>query len=233
MHDKKIAMVTGGNRGIGLSMVEGLLKEGFTVLMGSRNVEAGNLALEYLEEHSDNLEMIQLDVSKRKSVLRAFEEVSEKYGRLDVLINNAGIIGSGKKPLKDGDLKEVKKIMKTNFYGPMNMNTVFLPLLRKSDDARIINISSGMGALEDLFGAYAGYRLSKAGLNAQTILLSNDLRGENIKVFSMCPGWVKTEMGGAEAPRTPEQGAETAIWLATSDEPETGKFYRDKQVISF
>jgi NAD(P)-dependent dehydrogenase (short-subunit alcohol dehydrogenase family) len=123
--------------------------------------------------------------------------------------------------------------METNYYGPMRMSKAFLPLLQKAENSRIINLSSSMGALNDLFGGYAGYRMSKAGLNAQTIMLSNDLHGDGIKVFAMCPGWVRTDMGGAEAQRTPDQGADTAIWLASSDEAQTGKFYRDRLVISW
>ena len=231
--EKRIALVTGGNRGIGLAIAEGLLKKGFFVLLGSRNKEAGELALEFLQESASRLDVLQLDVSSEKSINEAMKYVTDKYGRLDVLINNAGIIGNGKKALKEGDARDVEEVFKVNFYGPMMMNTAFLPLLRKSRDGRIINMSSGMGAIDDLFGAYAAYRLSKAGLNAQTILLSNDLRGDRIKVFAMCPGWVRTEMGGAEASRSAEQGADTAVWLATTDKAETGKFYRDRSVIAW
>lgn len=231
MAEQKIALVTGGNKGIGLGIAEGLLKEGYRVILGSRNREAGKLAVEYLEDLAEKTDLMLLDVSDDDNVRKAAKYVGKNYDRLDVLINNAGIIGKNKKALKEGDMEEIRLVMETNFYGPMRMSTAFLPLLRKSKDGRIINISSGMGALDDLFGGYAGYRLSKAGLNAQTILLSNDLRGDKIKVFAMCPGWVRTEMGGAEAPRTVEKGAETAIWLASSNEAENGKFYRDKKII--
>ena len=135
--------------------------------------------------------------------------------------------------LQSVNIEEVKRIMETNFYGPMRMNKTFLPLLKKSDEARIINISSGMGALNSLTGGYAGYRLSKTGLNAQTILLSHELKQTGIKVFSVCPGWVKTDMGGKSAPRPVEKGAETAVWLATEKNPASGKFFRDKKIISW
>jgi NAD(P)-dependent dehydrogenase (short-subunit alcohol dehydrogenase family) len=170
-------------------------------------------------------------VTDSDNVRRAAKYVSKTYGSLDVLVNNAGIIGKHPKSLKEGDVDQAKRIMETNYYGPMRMSAAFIPLLKKSKDARIINVSSGMGALNDLFGSYAAYRLSKAGLNAQTILLSNDLIGDGIKVFAMCPGWVRTEMGGAEAHRSVEQGADTAIWLASAQDAETGKFYRDRAVI--
>ena len=231
MIDKRIALVTGGNRGIGLGIVEGLVREGFHVIMASRSWEMGKLAVDYLEELSENVDLMQLDVTDPENIRKAAKYVGKNYSCLDVLINNAGIIGKDPKALKEADVSQVKNIMETNYYGPMRMSNAFLPLLRKSNDARIINVSSGMGALNDLFGGYAAYRLSKAGLNAQTILLSNDLIGEGIKVFAMCPGWVRTEMGGAEAHRSVEQGADTAIWLSSTSEAETGKFYRDRQVI--
>lgn len=231
MEGRRIALVTGSNRGIGLGIADGLLRDGYFVIVCSRNLDAGKLALEYLDEYHDRIDLMQLDVSDQENIRKAAKYVSKTYGRLDVLVNNAGIIGQSKAPLKEGDVKEVKRVMKTNFYGPMRMSTTFLPLLRKGSDARIINVSSGMGAIDDLFGGYAAYRLSKAGLNAQTILMANDLISEGIRVFAMCPGWVRTEMGGGEASRSVEQGADTAVWLANAPEAETGKFYRDRRVI--
>jgi NAD(P)-dependent dehydrogenase (short-subunit alcohol dehydrogenase family) len=133
---------------------------------------------------------------------------------LDILINNAAI-GTGTTGAVNADLNEVRQIMETNFYGPWRLSLALLPMLKKSREGRIINLSSGMCALEDLNGGYAGYRLSKAGLNALTILMANELRGTNLKVNAMCPGWVRTDMGGSGAPRPLEKGAETAVWLAT------------------
>jgi NAD(P)-dependent dehydrogenase (short-subunit alcohol dehydrogenase family) len=170
-------------------------------------------------------------VSNEDSVRQAKDWVQEKYGKLDVLVNNAGIISH--KGLVEVETEEVKNTMETNFYGPMRMNHYFIPLLKKGSSAKIINISSGMGALDDLHGGYAAYRLSKAGLNAQTILLANELKSTGIKVFAVCPGWVKTDMGGQGASRPVEKGAETPVWLATTEEGLTGKFYRDKKVIAY
>lgn len=233
MTQQKIALVTGGNRGIGLATVEGLVKSGFQVILGSRRLESGKLALEYLEEYGEEIDLMQLDVRDDENVRKAAKYVNKTYGKLDVLVNNAGIIGKSKESLSTSDLSDIKDVMETNYYGPMRMSKAFLPLLQKAEGARIINVSSGMGALGDLFGGYAGYRMSKAGLNAQTIMLSNDLHGLGIKVFAMCPGWVRTEMGGAEAQRTPDQGADTIIWLANSPDAITGKMYRDRMVISW
>jgi NAD(P)-dependent dehydrogenase (short-subunit alcohol dehydrogenase family) len=227
----KIALVTGANRGIGYEIVKQLGYKGFTVLLGARDEQKGETAAARLKAENIDVQFVSLDITKEESVRQAREWLEVKYGKLDVLINNAGIISQ--KSLTEVETEEVKKIMETNFYGPMRMNSVFLPLLKKASHAKIINMSSGMGALEDLSGGYASYRLSKAGLNAQTILLSNELAGTGVKVFAMCPGWVKTDMGGASAPRSVEQGADTAVWLASTEEAQTGKFYRDRKVINW
>jgi len=231
MSDQKVALVTGGNRGIGLGIVEGLVREGFQVIMGSRNLDTGRLAIDFLEELSEKVDLMQLDVTDLTNIKKAAKYVRKNYKCLDVLVNNAGIIGDNKLTLKETAIEEVQFVMDTNFYGPMRMSATFLPLLRLSRDPRIINISSSMGALDNLSGESAAYRLSKAGLNAQTILLSNDLKNDGIKVYAVSPGWVRTEMGGAEAHRSVEQGADTAIWLSSADDAETGNFYRDRNVI--
>jgi NAD(P)-dependent dehydrogenase (short-subunit alcohol dehydrogenase family) len=225
----KIALVTGANRGIGYEIAKQLAHKGFTLLLGAREEQKGETAAARLKAEGVEVQFVLLDITKEESVRHAKEWVEVKYGKLDVLVNNAGIISQ--KNLMEVETEEVKKVMETNFYGPMRMNTIFLPLLKKSKNARIINVSSSVGALNDLSGGYAGYRLSKAGLNAQTILLSNELTGTGIKVFAICPGWVKTDMGGASAPRSVEQGADTAVWLAESEEAVTGKFYRDRKII--
>ena len=226
--DKKIALVTGANRGIGLGIVHGLVRQGFHVLMGVRNLRKGEVSLASLD--SDQAEILELDVCDSRSLIKASEWVKGKYGRLDVLINNAGIIGENQSNFRVGDISEIRDIMEVNYFGPMQVNAAFLPLLQRSDDPRIINVSSGMGELASLTGGYAGYRLSKAGLNAQTMLLANELKGE-VKVFALCPGWVKTDMGGQNAPRSVEEGADTAVWLASDENAQTGKFYRDRKVI--
>jgi len=140
-------------------------------------------------------------------------------------------------PQKEGaasiSIETVKHIMDTNFYGPWRTTQVFLPLLEKSTNARIINISSGMGALGALSGSHPGYSLSKTALNALTIMLSNEFKAKKISVNAMCPGWVNTDMGGYNAPKTIADGADTAVWLATKTDSQTGKFYKDRTEISF
>jgi NAD(P)-dependent dehydrogenase (short-subunit alcohol dehydrogenase family) len=227
--DQKIILVTGGNRGIGLEICRQLDKIGHKVILTSRDETKGREAVSGLK---GNIAYHTLDVTSQSSVDELFGFVGEEFGRLDVLINNAGIV-SRNTDLSLVEIDEVKRIMETNFYGPMRMNRTFIPLLQKSRDARIINISSGMGAIGSLTGGFAGYRLSKVGLNAQTILLSNDLKRMGIRVFAVCPGWVKTEMGGSAAPRPVHMGADTAVWLALEKDPVPGKFYRDRKIISW
>jgi NAD(P)-dependent dehydrogenase (short-subunit alcohol dehydrogenase family) len=223
----KIVLVTGANRGIGLEICKQLGRIGHTVILTARNEEKGR---EAIKELKGDVVFHTLDVTSQASVDELYHFVSDEYNRLDVLINNAGIV------MKNTDLSlieidDVKKIMETNFYGPMRMNKAFMPLLQKSEDARIINVSSSMGSVANLTGGYAGYRISKIGLNAQTILLSYDLKRIGIKVFSMCPGWVKTDMGGTAAPRPVNMGADTAVWLALENNLTSGKFYRDRKII--
>ncbi len=224
----KSILVTGGNRGIGKEICRQLSELGHRVFMGCRSLEQGAEAAQGM----DNVEVVQLDVSSDDSVKEAYKLLNNSLHSLDVLINNAGI-GVGRRGLVNPNIEEVKQIMETNFYGPMRMNGTFMPLIKSSDAGIIINISSGMGAKDDLVGGYAGYRMSKWGLNGQTILLSNELRGTGIRVATMCPGWVRTDMGGPGASRPVERGADTAVWLATTDEWETGNFWRDRKVIPY
>jgi len=226
---KKIALVTGGNRGIGKEVCQQLINLNFQVLLGARNKENGEKAAMTL---GDSCTFVHLDVNNEDNVEIAAKWVQYKFGKLDVLINNAGI-GIGSKGLSGIDMEELKSIMDTNFFGPVRVNKAFLNMLKKSPDGRIINVSSSMGALEELKGGYAGYRLSKAGLNAQTILLSNELKSTKIKVNAVCPGWVNTEMGGTPAPRNVEKGAETIVWLATAEHIPNGKFLRDQEEVSY
>lgn len=229
----KIIVVTGANRGIGYEAAKQLAMKGHTVILTARDESKGQAAVEALEKSGMRHVLFQpLDVTSADSIARLREFIEKNYGKLDVLINNAGII-SKTTSISEASMEEITAVMETNYFGPLRVTKAMIPLLKKSSDARVINISSGMGVLDDLDGSYAGYRLSKAGLNTLTLMLANDLRHYHIKVNSMCPGWVKTEMGGSSAPRSVEEGADTAVWLATDDHMHTGKFFRDRKEISF
>ena len=266
---EKIILVTGGNRGIGLEICKELAELGHLVILGSRVKNKGEKAVIGFQ---GNIRVFELDVDQDDSVRAMADEVGNSFGKIDVLINNAGInsqfhsdvqsfarkagnlvLSHFKTPVnlvktylpglrKTGLFQEdkgasavsldfVKRIMETNFYGAWRMIQTCVPLLEKSSDPRIINISSGMGEWASLDGYVPGYRLSKTSLNALTVLFSRELKPKGIKVNAMCPGWVKTDMGGPSAPRSLVQGAETAVWLATETNIPTGRFFKDKKEI--
>jgi NAD(P)-dependent dehydrogenase (short-subunit alcohol dehydrogenase family) len=231
MTTNKRVLVTGGNRGIGLAISQGLIALNYEVIMTARSIESAKKAAEKLGAKAIPLE---LDVSDDNSIERAISLLSQKIDCLDVLINNAGVY-----PDKEVDSLTISRellntAMQTNTFGVIRMVQACLPLLEKSSDARIINVSSGMGELDSLTTTATSYSLSKLALNGATIMLSQSLKPKNIAINAMCPGWVRTDMGGNAAPRSPEEGADTAIWLVTeAPRSESGKFWRDRKAISF
>ncbi len=231
--ESKTALVTGGNRGIGFAIAKGLLQKGYEVIITSRSFDKATEAAKKLETLGQVI-AIELDVSDDRSIDRAFETINQKIDRLDVLINNAGIYPDEGVNILTIDRELLELTLNTNTFGAIKMVQKFLPLLEQSSDARIINVSSSYGEINGLSANVPSYCLSKLALNGATIMLADALNSKGIVVNSICPGWVRTDMGGASAPRTPEQGADTAIWLATeASRKETGKFWRDRQVISY
>ena len=232
MSDRRIAVVTGGNRGIGLEICRQLAVEGLQVVLTARNSEKGEEAAKTLRDEGLDVHFEQLEVGNAQSSQQLAQSLAKQYGRVDVLVNNAGIL-----PNSDGidaaNIDDVKHVFDTNFFGPLLLIQALLPLLKKSADGRIINLSSGMGAFSEMGSGYVAYRTSKTALNGLTKVVANDLAGTNIKVNAMCPGWVKTNMGGAGAPRTVQQGADTAFWLATAANVGTGKFYRNRRELGW
>ncbi|MFI5134545.1 MAG: SDR family oxidoreductase [Chitinophagales bacterium] len=228
----KIAVITGANRGIGFEVCRQLARIGFTVVLTARDEFKGSKAAENLVEENLPVEFHQLDVTDEAGIEQLAHFIGEKFGKLDLLVNNAGIISNGKS-ISTASLEEIRAVIETNYFGPLMLSKALIPPLKKSNDARIINLSTGMGVWNDLNGTYAGYRLSKVGLNALTAMFANDLLNSKIKVNSVCPGWVRTEMGGPGAPRNVEQGADTITWLAEMKNIPTGKFFRNRKEISF
>ena len=231
--DNKVAVVTGGNRGLGLETCRQLARVGAEVVLASRDPQKGETAAAAL--HGEGLEVTPhaLDVTDPASIERLARFIERQFGRLDILVNNAGVFedsgAEGASALRS-DPAIVRRTFETNTLGPLMVSQALIPLMQ--GNGRVVNVSSGMGQLAEMNGGYPGYRLSKAALNALTRILADELKGTGIKVNSVCPGWVKTDMGGPDAPRTPEQGVETIVWLATlSDDGPTGGFFRDKQPI--
>lgn len=233
MEDKKTALVTGANKGIGFEVCRQLADSGFEVILTSRDVKKGEEAIEKLKKEGLDLQYHQLDVTSKESVenLRSF--IEKKFGKLDVLINNAGILISDSDEEKDEEAA-ILKTFETNTLGPLRMCRSFLPLMIKNNYGRIVNVSSGSGQLSTMSKGGSAYKISKTALNAVTRIISSEAEDYNIKVNSVCPGWVQTDMGGYNASRTPKIGAETITWLAMlpNDGP-TGKFFRDKKEIDW
>jgi NAD(P)-dependent dehydrogenase (short-subunit alcohol dehydrogenase family) len=228
---ERIVVVTGGNRGIGLEICRQLAVRGARVVLTARKPGAGATAVKKLAAEKLAAEFHPLDVTDAKSIAALHDFLKDRFGRLDVLINNAGIIAKGEAPALKVGLPTIRATLETNALGPLHLAQSLVPLLERSKSPRIVNMSSGMGALEDNSGGHAAYRISKTALNAVSTILAAELRGE-VAVNSVCPGWVRTDMGGAHADRDVAEGADTAVWLAL-DAPDnlTAKFVRDRKVI--
>ncbi|MEO0373666.1 MAG: SDR family NAD(P)-dependent oxidoreductase [Cyanobacteria bacterium P01_A01_bin.17] len=228
---RKTALITGGNRGIGYAICKGLLKADFDVILAARSQSKAQTAAEQL--HPD-IQVLELDVANDNSIQKAAKTLAQKIECLDVLINNAGIYPDMGVDILTISRDLLEQTMNINAFGPVKIAQAFLPLLEKADNAKVINISSGYGALNGLSAAVPSYCLSKLTLNGATIMLANALRPKQIGVYAMSPGWVATDMGGESAPRSPEQGADTAIWLATEATlAMTGKFFSDRKTIPY
>ena len=235
--DKKIAVVTGANRGIGLETCRQLAKNGFQVILTSRDENKGLATCQQLQDEGLPVQFYQLDVSDPKSIDNIREYIEKEYGHCDVLINNAGIFpdsvdasANDWPSVFDTPIETVRTAMETNVYGPMLLCQAFIPLMKKHNYGRIVNLSSGMGQLTHMGGNCPAYRISKTSINVLTRVVSEETLEYNILVNSMCPGWVKTEMGGSGATRELTEGADTAVWLAMlPDDGPRGKFFRDRK----
>jgi len=230
---EKIALVTGTNRGIGLEISKQLAANGITVIMTARNMHIGRPLVNELRKRWKNIWYHQLDVTDETSIIDLYHYLDGDCGKLDILVNNAGVYLDENQSILDVDLDTMKATMAINFYGPLRLVQVLLPLLNKSNDPRIINLSSTMGQLTAMGSGSAAYRISKTALNTLTVILSNELAGTGVKINSVHPGWVKTDMGGPVATRSIPEGAETIVWLATADEIPNGKFVYDRKIIDW
>lgn len=230
MRNAKTALITGANKGIGFEVARELARMGFRVFVGARNIEAGRAAAEKLQGDGDVVFLV-IDVADNDSIRRAADELAGQIDRLDVLVNNAGVLLDEDKDALTITPEIFETTLRTNTLGPWLVVQAFAPLLRKSREPRIVNVSSGGGQLEDGADGWApAYCVSKTALNGVTVQLAAAL--PKCAVNSVCPGWVRTDMGGESAPRSIAEGAATIVWLAT-DAPHdlTGKFVKDRKVI--
>jgi NAD(P)-dependent dehydrogenase (short-subunit alcohol dehydrogenase family) len=229
MDNGRVALVSGGNRGIGLEVCRQLDERGYTVVMGSRDGEKGRIAAEDLEW---NVIPQQLDVADAGSVDRMAAFIEEEFGQLDILVNNAGISNDEGQRGVDADLDRVKESLEANLFGAWRLCEMAIPLMRRNGYGRIVNVSTGLAALEDMGGGSPGYRVSKTALNALTRILASELRGSGILVNAVNPGWVQTDMGGSGATRSVEEGAEALVWAATlPNSGPTGGFFQDRRPV--
>jgi len=234
---RRVALVTGANKGIGYEICRGIASRNVTVFMGARDIQRGETACSRLQAEGLPVQLILLDVADNGSIKKAVDKIAKSCGRLDILVNNAGIrLDEDVTALEVGH-RTVRETMQTNFYGPLLLCQKCLPLMRINGYGRIVNISSTLGSLAEMadpdseYSAVQSpaYRFSKNALNGLTAMFASQVRGENILVNSACPGWVKTDLGGLRAPLSPKQGADTPIWLATlPDDGPCGGFFRER-----
>ncbi|WP_242905193.1 SDR family oxidoreductase [Actinomadura terrae] len=219
-----IALVTGGNRGIGREVCRELAGRGHTVLLTARSLEAAEAAA---KEIGGDVAPVRLDVTSEEDIVHAAATVTGRYGKLDVLVNNAAITYDTWQDAASADLEVVRAAAETNLYGPWRLVQELLPLLRESAHPRIVNVSSEAASLTNMGGGTPAYNTTKVALNALTRMLAAELRGDGVLVNAICPGWVATDMGGPGG-RPVAEGAEGIVWAATlPDDGPTGGFFRD------
>jgi NAD(P)-dependent dehydrogenase (short-subunit alcohol dehydrogenase family) len=236
MAEKRVALISGANRGIGLEAGRQLARKGVLVVLGSRDPEKGKEAARSITDEGWEAETVRLDVTDGLSVATAVEEIARRHGRIDILVNNAAILidgpGGFRSSLFELKADTARQTFETNVLGPLRLTQAVVPIMQRNGYGRIVNLSSGAGQLSDMRSGFPAYRMSKAALNALTRITAAELASTNIKVNAVCPGWVRTDMGGAEAERPVEVGAETPVWLATLPENgPTGGFFRDMRAI--
>ncbi len=237
MSDQPVAIVTGAYRGLGLETGRQLVMRGYTVILAARREAEGRAAADALAARGLTARFHPLDVTDDSSIQTLAAHVRETDGRLDVLVNNAGIFpdpppGSGRDSVFDADLQTIRRGLETNTLGALRLCQVLIPLMQ--GHGRVVNVSSGMGQLQEMNGCCPAYRLSKTALNAVTRIFADELKGTGVKVNSVCPGWVRTEMGGDSAPLSVEEGAAGIVWAATlPDDGPSGGFFRQGQPIAW
>jgi NAD(P)-dependent dehydrogenase (short-subunit alcohol dehydrogenase family) len=235
--EKQMAVVTGANRGIGFEICRQLATRGYRVILAARSADKGQAATAALVQEGLDVHFLPLDVADGGSIQAFAKALADQPGSLAILVNNAGILVDAQRQetsVLAAKTETVLETFGTNVLGPLQLIQALLPQMQAQGFGRIVNVSSGMGQLQDMGGGYAAYRLSKVSLNALTRIVAAELQGQDILINSMCPGWVRTDMGGAGASRSIPEGADTAVWLATlpTGGP-SGLFFRDRQPISW
>ncbi|HEY5961435.1 MAG TPA: SDR family NAD(P)-dependent oxidoreductase [Polyangiaceae bacterium] len=228
--ERPVAVITGGNRGLGLAAAEGLSQRGYTVVVTARTEQKAQDTTEYLRELGYDVPAVVADVSQPKSLEPLGQLVDERYGRVDCIINNAGIFpeSDAEGSVFNSPFELIERAFRTNTLGALAVVRLLVPIMKRRRQGCIVNVTSGMAGLTEMNGGYPAYRFSKVGLNALTRMLADELQHTEIRVNSVCPGWVRTDMGGPGAKRSIDEGVAGILWAATlpPDGP-TGKFFRD------
>jgi NAD(P)-dependent dehydrogenase (short-subunit alcohol dehydrogenase family) len=227
---KRVALITGASRGVGLEIGRQLGAAGYTVVLTARDPERGERALSLLRQTGVDARFQTLDVTDPARARQVAASVAAELGRLDALVNNAAIAIDVRATLETVDPDLTRRTLETNFLGALHCCQAFLPLMRQQEYGRIVNVSSGRGSFSRLGSGGPSYRISKTALNALTVILADELKQTNILVNAMTTGWVRTRLGGLKAPRSVAEGAETAVWLAMlPDDGPRGKFFKDRE----
>lgn len=228
-----IAVVTGANRGIGFAIAGQLAQAGMRVIATSRDAKKGREASQKLQGQGD-ITFETLAVDDEVSVRMFADRVLNKYGRVDVLVNNAGVLADRAFNTLTISPDLMLEVYRINTLGPLMLAQAFMPGMLERNYGRIVNVSSRAGQVKEQTGNWPAYKISKLALNALTLQLAALAQGKDVLVNSMCPGWVQTDLGGSEAPRTPDEGADTAVWLAQLPTgSQTGRFFADRQEVSW
>jgi NAD(P)-dependent dehydrogenase (short-subunit alcohol dehydrogenase family) len=230
----RVALVTGANRGIGLAIARGLAERGLRVLVGARDERSGIAAAAALAAEGHAVEWVPLEITSEADRTSLARHVARNPGRLDVLVNNAAIYPDDGVAGLDLDLATAREALEVNTLGPLRLCQLFVPLMGRGGYGRIVNLTSSMGQVSSMSAGTLAYRMSKAALHAVTRVIADETRGSGILVNAVCPGWVRTAMGGPGAPRSVEQGAADPIMLATLPEDgRTGALWKDGRVIEW
>jgi NAD(P)-dependent dehydrogenase (short-subunit alcohol dehydrogenase family) len=230
----RVALITGANRGLGFEVCRQLARLDHTVILTSRDPAKGQAMVQRLKVEDLPVVFHPLDVSAEASIAAAHQFVAAEYGRLDVLVNNAGVYLDEDRSVMDLDLDILRRTLETNTFGALRMCQVFIPLMKKHHYGRVVNVSSTMGQHARMKSMSAAYRLSKDALNALTQMIADSIHTEDVLVNSCHPGWVRTDMGGTHATISIEQGADTIVWLATLPRGgPSGKFFENRQQIDW
>lgn len=239
--DQAVAVVTGANRGLGRATSRALAEQGYHVVLCARDSESGADTMASLQAEQLSCELRRVDITRQEDVAGLARHLGDNLGRVDVLVNNAGVniesrSDAGKRsadPTRVSPMT-VMETLNINTLGALRCIQALAPLF--TEGARIINISSGMGQLEEMASGWLGYRMSKTAMNSLTRVFADEFAERGIRVNSVCPGWVRTDLGGEQAERSIEEGIDTIVWLATSDAPAakaSGRFFRDREQIAW